>query len=98
MSSSVIATEGVLLSCDAAMRQYILHLDETTSEEAGGRFVINMLDDETHLFVKEVAVEYIQRKVDELQASNTFSRAADYEAKRVGGEEKDAGGKKRRQT
>ena len=92
----MMATEGVLLTCDAAIRQYILHLDEV-SEDAGGRFVISTLDDATHLFVKEAAVDYIRRKVYELQASNTFSRPSDFEAKRIGeAASSDAQGKRRR--
>ena len=93
----MMATEGVLITCDAALRQFILHLDETCHADAGGRFIISTLDDETHLFVKEAAVAFIQRKVDELQASNAFSRAADYEAKRVGaGEDKSTDIKRKR--
>ena len=68
--SRMQATEGVLLACDAPMRAYIMHLDEQRGKDS---FILKDLDDR-HLLVKEDAVEMIQRKVEELQASNSFSR------------------------
>lgn len=41
-------------------------------------------------------MEFIQRKVEELQASNSFSRAVELEAARLGAEEKAPAAKKRR--
>ena len=69
--------EGVLVACDAPVRQYILHLDEQQQSAGAGAesFVIVSDMDERHLLVKEDAVEMIQQKVEEMQASNSFSRA-----------------------
>lgn len=73
------AYEGVLITCDAAIRQYILHLDEQQQAAGAGvdSFVITRDLDETHLLVKEEAVDMIQAKVEELQASNSFTRPPD---------------------
>jgi TFIIH basal transcription factor complex TTD-A subunit len=44
----VNVTKGVLVECDPAMKQFLLHLDETL--KLGSRFIIQDLD-ETHLFI-----------------------------------------------
>ena len=72
---SITSTEGALITTDAAMRQYILHLDEKQASGAES-FVLAELDS-THLLVKHEAVEMIERKIDELQSTNTFSREPD---------------------
>ncbi|KAL0483001.1 TFIIH basal transcription factor complex TTD-A subunit [Acrasis kona] len=60
----VNAIRGVLLECDPAVKQFILHLNkENTGSHSG--FVIMDLD-ETHLFVDESIVEYLQEKLDDL--------------------------------
>lgn len=73
------AYEGVLVTCDPPIRQYILHLDEKQQKAGAGvdSFVIVADLDEGHLLVKQEAVEMIQQKVEELQASNSFSRPAE---------------------
>ena len=91
------AYEGVLLTCDAPIRQYILHLDEQQQSGAGAgadSFVILSDLDDGHLLVKEEAVEMIQRKVEELQASNSFSRVP--EAAAAAAEKEDRPAKKGR--
>ena len=67
------AYEGVLIKTDAALRQYILHLDEQ-QQKTGASFVVSSDLDDHHLLVKEEALEMIQQKVEELQNSNSFSR------------------------
>ena len=78
-SGMPVSTEGVLVTCDVPMRQFILHLDELAQQEAAGEgaFVIKSDLDSRHLLVKEWAVELIQQRVEELMASNHFSRDAE---------------------
>lgn len=94
----VIATEGVLVTCDGALRQFILHLDEQRIQSDQPSFVISRDLDETHLLIKEDAIAFVQEKVEELQASNSFSRSlepfAEARAQQEGNEGK--GGKRRR--
>lgn len=96
----VVATEGVLVTCDAAMKAYIMHLDEEQQQDPNkGSFVINANLDDTHVLVKEDAVPFVQEKIDELQRANTFSRpselsatgAADKNTQSTRGRKKDAG-------
>ena len=61
--------EGALVTCDAAMKTLIKHLDEDTGK---GGIVIKDLD-ATHLLVKKDKVDFIMRKVDELMDKNTFA-------------------------
>eukprot|EP00966_Prymnesium_polylepis_P100289 2322958-Prymnesium_polylepis.1 len=68
------ATSGVLLTCDAAMKQFVVHIDEERKSKHGEpSFVIEDLD-ETHLFVRAEHVAFIEQKIMELQDSNAFSR------------------------
>jgi len=62
--------KGVLVKCDPAMKQYLLHLDETNA--LGKKFILQDLD-ETHLFVSEEFIPQIQDKIDELMDANSFS-------------------------
>jgi len=59
----VNVTKGVLVECDPAMKQFLLHLDER--ESLGRKFVLNDLD-ETHLFISAEIVRVLQEKIDEL--------------------------------
>jgi len=68
----VQAYSGLLITCDAPMKQYILHLDEQR-QSAYGSFVVQDLDS-THILVKEESLPLINAKVDELLASNAFRR------------------------
>lgn len=65
----VNVTKGVLLTCDAAVKQFLVHLDETGA--VGQRFIISDLDD-THLFIIADVLDYLQEKLDELMDSNSF--------------------------
>ncbi|CAL8121902.1 unnamed protein product [Orchesella dallaii] len=59
----VNVTKGVLVECDPAMKQFLLHLDER--EALGRKFVLNDLD-ETHLFVSADIIKVLKEKIDEL--------------------------------
>lgn len=59
----VNVVKGVLVECDPAMKQFLLHLDEKHS--LGGPFVIQVLDD-THLFIAADMVERLQDQIDDL--------------------------------
>lgn len=52
-----------LLSSDPAMKQFLLHLDETLA--LGRKFILQDLD-ETHLFISADIVETLQARVDDL--------------------------------
>ncbi|KAH9509209.1 General transcription factor IIH subunit 5 [Bulinus truncatus] len=68
----VNVTKGVLIECDPAMKQFLLHLDE--KNEFGRKFVLQDLDD-THLFVAAEIVETLQERIDELMDQMSFSIA-----------------------
>ena len=72
------ATEGVLITCDAALNQYIQHVDEQQQRDSSsdGAFIIARLDD-NNLLVKEEAVYLIQSEIEALQNRNHFSKAAE---------------------
>ncbi len=55
--------KGVLVSCDPAMKQFLLHLDEKLV--LGTRFVLQDLD-ETHLFISAEALEQLKDQIDDL--------------------------------
>jgi len=59
----VNVTKGVLVECDPAMKQFLLHLDESSA--LGKKFILNDLD-ETHLFIQADIVKLLQDKIDEL--------------------------------
>ncbi|KAI6652662.1 hypothetical protein LOD99_4445 [Oopsacas minuta] len=65
-------TKGILITCDPAMKQLILFLQETN--EFGRSFIIQDLDDE-HLFIDNDhrLLAKIQEKIDELMEKNSFS-------------------------
>ena len=58
-----------MLSSDIPSKEYILHLNEQKSKN--DKFLLEELDD-THLFVKAVAVEDIHKKLKEFQEQNTY--------------------------
>ena len=68
--------EGILIKTDAAVKQYLLHLDEQQQREGAGAqsFVISHDLDDRHVLVKEWAVQMIQEKVEELQKSNSYNK------------------------
>jgi TFIIH basal transcription factor complex TTD-A subunit len=51
------------ISSDPAMKQFLVHLDETRA--LGSSFVVKDLDD-THLFVDKEIVPILEQKIDEL--------------------------------
>ena len=59
----VNVTKGVLVECDPAMKQFLLHLDEKM--KLGTRFVIQDLD-ESHLFISAEIVERLKDQIDDL--------------------------------
>lgn len=54
------------------MKQFLLHLDETSS--LGKRFIIQDLD-ETHLFISADILETLQTRVDDLMDKISFPLA-----------------------
>jgi len=72
--SCTAVEEAVLLTCDVPTRQYILHVnEEQQKEQRCESFVIRQLD-ATHLYVKAHCLPLLQRKMEELQNTNTFTR------------------------
>ncbi|XP_055684788.1 general transcription factor IIH subunit 5 [Lutzomyia longipalpis] len=61
--------KGVLVECDPAMKQFLLHLDDTLA--LGRKFIIQDLD-EKHLFISTDIVEILQAKVDDLMDQMSF--------------------------
>ncbi|XP_078658632.1 general transcription factor IIH subunit 5-like [Branchiostoma floridae x Branchiostoma belcheri] len=61
--------KGVLVECDPAMKQFLLHLDEKNS--LGRKFVMQDLDD-THLFISADIVDLLREKIDDLFDQLTF--------------------------
>ncbi|KAJ8270589.1 hypothetical protein GJAV_G00116820 [Gymnothorax javanicus] len=51
--------KGVLVECDPAMKQFLLHLDETSA--LGKKFIIQDLDD-THVFILAEVVQILQER------------------------------------
>ncbi|KAI3434764.1 hypothetical protein D9Q98_002824 [Chlorella vulgaris] len=70
----VKATAGVLVTGDVALIEFIRWLNE--SQLPAERFIINGSLDDTHLFIKESKVEFVQKKVDEWQQSLRFEPSA----------------------
>lgn len=57
---------------DAAMKQFLLHLDETFA--LGRKFIIQDLD-ERHLFISADILDTLQAKVDDLMDQISFPLA-----------------------
>lgn len=64
--------KGILVECDPAMKQFLLHLDE--SEAFGRKFVIQDLD-ETHLFISSEILPVLQDRIDDLMDKLSFPLA-----------------------
>ena len=58
-----------LVFSDAAMKQFLLHLDEKNL--LGSKFIIQDLD-ETHLFISAEILEVLQSRIDELMDQISF--------------------------
>ena len=55
---------SMLICCsDPAMKQFLLHLDETNA--LGRKFVLQDLD-ETHVFISADIIETLQNRIDDL--------------------------------
>lgn len=65
-------TKGILLTCDPAIKQFLIYLEET--DALSRKFIIQDLD-ETHLFIENDSrtLERIQEKIDEMMKSNSFT-------------------------
>jgi TFIIH basal transcription factor complex TTD-A subunit len=62
--------KGSLITCDPAMKQFLLHLDEKLA--LGKKFIIQDLDD-THLFVSSDIVEILRNRVDDLMDQISYT-------------------------
>ena len=62
---NVQMTRGILVECDPAIKQFILHLNQVHS------FVLKDLD-ETHLLVDHAVGDLIEKELDKLADKNTF--------------------------
>jgi TFIIH basal transcription factor complex TTD-A subunit len=62
---SINVVRGILVECDPAIKQFILHLDQVHS------FVLKDLD-ETHLLVDPAVGNLIEEELDTLADKNTF--------------------------
>ncbi|CAI4232324.1 unnamed protein product [Auanema sp. JU1783] len=58
--------KGLLVTCDPAMRQLLIHLDE--SRTLGSKFIIKELDD-THLFIDKEIIPILEDKLDQIMES-----------------------------
>ena len=59
----VNVTKGIMVECDPAMKQFLLHLDEKFI--LGSKFIIQDLD-ETHLFIAPEVLDMLKSQIDEL--------------------------------
>ncbi|KAK5978693.1 TFIIH basal transcription factor complex TTD-A subunit [Trichostrongylus colubriformis] len=55
---------GVLVTCDSAMRQLLMHLDE--SRALASKLIVKELD-ETHFFIDPEIVRIFKEKLDQLR-------------------------------
>ncbi|KAH9422313.1 transcription factor B5 [Dermatophagoides pteronyssinus] len=61
---------GILVTCDPAMKQFLLHLDETNA--LGQRFVLQDLDP-THLLITAEVLNILKTKIDDLLDQFSFT-------------------------
>lgn len=64
----VNATAGVLVTCDIPVKEFLLWLDESQHR----KFIVMDLD-ETHLFVQEGSVEFLQEELNKLYEENQYT-------------------------
>ncbi|KAJ5077033.1 general transcription factor iih subunit 5 [Anaeramoeba ignava] len=69
-------TKGLLLECDPTIKKYITKLNEESQE----KFIIHDLGP-TLLLINPSAKEMIQRKVDQLHDTNTYTKLEEMEKK-----------------
>lgn len=65
----VNVTKGILVECDPAMKQFLLHLDETDAFKS--KFVLQDLD-ETHLFISADILDTLQNRIDDIMDRLSF--------------------------
>ncbi|OWF36971.1 General transcription factor IIH subunit 5 [Mizuhopecten yessoensis] len=65
----VNVTKGILVECDPAMKQFLLHLDETDAFKT--KFVLQDLD-ETHLFISADILGTLQNRIDDIMDRLSF--------------------------
>ncbi|XP_014237846.1 general transcription factor IIH subunit 5 [Trichogramma pretiosum] len=61
--------KGILVECDEAMKQFLLHLDESMT--LGKKFIIQDLDD-THLFISADILDALRAQIDDLMDKISF--------------------------
>uniref|UniRef100_A0A6M2E376 General transcription and DNA repair factor IIH subunit TFB5 n=2 Tax=Amblyomma TaxID=6942 RepID=A0A6M2E376_9ACAR len=61
--------KGILVECDPAMKQFLLHLDDTNA--LGKKFIIQDLD-ETHVFITAEILDTLQNKIDDIMDQISF--------------------------
>ena len=59
----VNVTKGIMVECDPAMKQFLLHLDEKFL--LGSKFIIQDLDD-SHLFISADVLDMLKSQIDDL--------------------------------
>ncbi|GAA5840694.1 hypothetical protein JCM8208_002521 [Rhodotorula glutinis] len=69
----VKATRGVLVTCDPAVKQILLQLDQ--EERPSQRFLIADLD-ETHVLIAPDAVDRVREELEEVLEKNHFNPLA----------------------
>ena len=70
--SDYVHHECISFFSDHAMKQFLLHLDETMA--LGRKFILQDLD-ETHLFISADILETLQSRVDDLMDQISFPLA-----------------------
>nr|VZI03359.1 unnamed protein product [Spirometra erinaceieuropaei] len=66
--------KGILIKCDPAMKQFLIHLSENLI--LGTQFLYNDLD-ECHIFIDPEVLPRLQEQVDNLMEKLSFPLAAD---------------------
>ncbi|VDL97220.1 unnamed protein product [Schistocephalus solidus] len=66
--------KGVLIRCDPAMKQFLIHLSENLI--LGTQFLYNDLDD-CHIFIDPEVLPKLQEQVDNLMEKLSFPLATD---------------------
>ncbi|KNC83001.1 hypothetical protein SARC_04724 [Sphaeroforma arctica JP610] len=67
--SSFGCFKGMLVECDAAMKEYLIWVNE----KEGTKFIINSELDETHILIDPSRKEYVKSKMDYLMNQLSFS-------------------------
>jgi len=65
----VSCQNGVLVTCDPQMKQFLMHLDQI--QELGTKFVLAELD-ATHLLIEAEIIPVLQARIDDLMDQLSF--------------------------